>query len=147
VGFDEALSDAFDDMEVTLLDLSGSLGVGLEDLEAEGEIDLSGGLDFGGTFDVAFSEVVTFATLLDAAFEGLAGVGLGFFGLGEGFKVSGALDDRGFGEAFGFFVGFGALLLGFLVLLLGGFGSTPSPGFALLSPKPKHFETRSHSRS
>jgi hypothetical protein len=142
VAFDKALLDAFDDAEEALLDLSG-----LRDFEAGGEYVLSGGLDFCGTFEGASSEGVTFATLLEAAFEGFAGVCFGFFGFRDGFNVSGAFDDRGFGDTLGFFVGFGALLFGFFVLLLGGFGSTPSPGFALFSPKLKHFETRSHSRS
>jgi hypothetical protein len=126
-----------------LLDFSDSSGVGFADLL--GVLEASD-VGFGDAFDETFFEGVGFTVLLEAAFDGFAGVTVGF-GFGVGFNVSGALEDLGLVDALGFLLGFGALLFGFLDLLLGGAGSAFSPDFALLSPNEKHLETRSHSRS
>jgi hypothetical protein len=136
---DADLSLPFDDIRVALLDFSDSSGVGFADLLGVFEAS-------GVGFDEAFPESVCFTVLLEAAFDGFAGVTVGF-GFGVGFSVSGAFEDLGFGDALGFLLGFGALLFGFFDLLFGGAGSAFSPDFALFSPKEKHLETRSHSRS
>lgn len=140
VGFSDASGVDFCD----LLDFSDASGVGFTDLLG---IFAASGVDFGGALDESLSERVGLAVLLEAAFEGFAGVGAGFFGFGVGFNVSGAFVDLGFGEGLGFLLGLGALLFVFFDLLLGGFGSAPSPGFALFSPNGKHFENKSHSFS
>jgi len=140
----EDLPGPLDDTEVTLLDFSGSSGVDFADLLGDLE---SPGVDFGNAVDEALSEEVGFAVLLEATFDGLGGVGVGFFGFGVGLSVSGAFEVLSLEDGLGFLLGLGALLFGFFVLLFGGLASAPSPGFALFSPNGKHVETRFHSCS
>lgn len=101
--------------------------------------------DFVGGLEECLSESVGLAVFDDADFEGDARDAFvtGFLGPSVGLKVTAGLEDFGFGS--GVLLAFGSLLFVFLDLLLGGFGSTGSPGFALSGPKGIHFDNKSHS--